>query len=264
MKLLNIKIILIAGLSIFSAGTALGSPIVYDQPPSEKNEIKIFGGNLEGLFEQQGQGVYNKLLDIIFKQSPYTLEISYGPYKRASRDFANQPGSCHFVASKSESFYNTLGGLKLSSLVTSDPINTIYLRVFSPKGKGSINTLEALKGTSVLVDSPAMNSLGLYIDFPEDVTWLTTKSAAQSFELLTSQRGQFIIAYDLDLRVGVGESLANILEWDPSLTLRSLNEVMVCHKTEKNNKFISYFNKRLTELKKNGQLKKLFPMNYID
>lgn len=230
----------------------------------QQSEIKIYGGVVEKLFESNGQGPYNKLLKSIFDNSSYALNVSYSGFRRANRGFISDKNSCHFIASDSQSFYKTLDGLDISNLLFSDSINTVTLRIYSLKGSEPVASLDALKGHSILVDSPAMNSLGLYIEFPENVSWLTTKSAGQSYELLASKRGQYIIAYDLDIRIGVGEHFNDVVVWDPALNLRSLNEVMVCHATEDNRKFISYFNKRLKEIKDNGQWNKLFPMGKIE
>lgn len=209
---------------------------------------------LDHRFEHDKNSPYQILIKTLSENFELEVEVNVYPLKRATKTFITNNVSCIAPTSIEtiHKFYKEeTKGIKF---IESNSIEIVTSRLFSLSGSVVAKKLDDIKGKNVVSWLGIPDKLFLpNVDFNS----IKVKSDMQALKILGAKRADFLLGWTPDTPL-VAEKLGmDIPKYSKDLVVFSSMLNAVCRDTPENKKFIKHFNKRLRELKKSGELKKI-------
>ena len=217
-----------------------------------KEKAKIYAIDIPGIFQQDKQGAYDKVLQktrILNKLA--TLEIY--PPARAQLMFKYCTNCCFTPANALKQFY-----FFDNNVVETDAMNIAKIYIFVKEGRQPINKLSALKGKNIgartgMPYGNILKNTQFNIDYVDTIE--------QNIKKLALGRIDAFIAYVPDAYNVFNKLNMKPLPHNKAKPLAIHPDRLVCKNVD--HSLISTFNKNLNKLKENKNLKTLLGNSYI-
>lgn len=250
----------IVGISLsFTEGHAFVDD-AYSTPliPLNQDSIVVIAHNIPAIFEDKIQSDHHKLWDRLRIRMNKPILINFFPMKRAMRQFDVNRKSCLYLATLEKNYYKSKFWTNPTELLFSDPINQIFLKIYSARGVLKINSLEELNGETVIVRQSMIDHLNSDVLSLKKVKLMGVSSHKQTIEMLDKNRAEYGLVYGSDANKIFSDLNIVPLEATDDELLHSFYNGLVCHKTEGNRVLIDHLNSLMAELRKTGELKDIF------
>nr|WP_324258995.1 transporter substrate-binding domain-containing protein [Cellvibrio fontiphilus] len=250
-KRLNKSAFFLAGTFLagaFLAGTALAQTNVDAEAP-----VNISGVALEYRLRENGNDQYNKLLETLAdKKLKFNLVIF--PLTRAVRNLMDGQ-DCIFPSSLNSIQTHFSEQTKGREFIASNPIDYISMRVFTRQGEKTIASFNELNDKRVAI----------WLGFDRNIylqginaTVDEVASEEVRVNMLTKKRVDAIVGFTPDVFFAAQKLGVPIPEYNKSLAVfEGEGASVVCHKNDKNIRFIEQLNVQLELLRESGELGKI-------
>ncbi len=222
------------------------------QESNGQSTVILSGVSLELRLQEGGKTQYNELLHEM-RKAGLKFDLSIAPLSRIIRDAGDHKG-CFFPTSIAGLKY-TAPQHKEFSLIESEPVDYISLRVFTRSDEEKVTSVSELSGKKVAL------WLGYDPDtFLKGVDAIVEETPTEKVrvKMLAAGRIDAVIGFTPDVMLAAERLNLPIPHYDESLALfRDVNASAVCHDTEKNHAFIKRFNDILAHFKESGKLRKI-------
>jgi hypothetical protein len=213
----------------------------------------VIGLELEYRLRTDGTAHYNSMWNRL-EELGLSRAIEIKPFKRAFRDFSEENSSCLFPTSIS-SLTTTFPQFKDQNLIASIPTDYASMQVLSKNGAPLITELSQLNGKRVALWNgldPKIFLAGL------DVEIEATVDEGVRLRMLNNDRVDAILGFMPDTLIAADALGYDYPAHEGAFTYFKGNGVsVVCFDSESNRAFIASFNKHLSQLKTNGELRDL-------
>ena len=216
------------------------------------SEVSIIGLEIPGLHQNDGQGVYDKIVNqTVVRKRLAKLDVY--PPGRAELVFKTCENCCLTPANKNPEFYNFS-----KDIVESDSMNTAKIYIFVKKGEKTIFKLEDLKGKEVGIrrGMPYGKSFER-----SNLKTHTVNTIEKNIFLTLTNRIDAFIAYVPDAYYAFRNVRMDPFPHEISKPLAVHPDRLVCRGVSL--EFMNQFNSLLNDLKKTNQLRKILGDNYI-
>lgn len=218
---------------------------------SNDSKVNIIGFSLEYRLTDRGKSQYNRFFSEI-KNEGLDFDLKIAPFKRAIREFSDKDdGSCIFPTSLN-AIVKAAPSFNIESVVASNPVDKISLRVFSNSRNPIIQSIEELNGKTVALWNGLQPELFLS---GVNAKVETTSDELVRVKMLNANRIDAILGFTPDVilaaqRLGLPEP-----HFDNRLALfQDEGASLVCKISTKNKNFVKQFNELVSKLKSNGKL----------
>lgn len=224
----------------FTTGTAWG------------NDVEIIAPLFVYIIEEDGSGVYQKVLREAARRSGISYKEKIYPIKRALKNFSKRRGLCMY--GMIDPAINMVGE---ENLVTSFPMGVAKLYIFTKKGTPAITSLKQLKGKRV------GGTIG-YEDYYKDI-----RKKGVRFDYVGNEKGNIkkLMAGRIDVMLGFLPDYAlhlPKLSFSPNHPVAVVWDSVTCHNTEEGRRFVNQISPALKEMKNDGTLKALLGDRYME
>ncbi len=208
--------------------------------PATAEPFRIAVPPLASLLEEDGSGVYQRLIDQALVPLDAEIEQHFYPYRRALRVF--EEGEVDCVFSLTEVLLERHGE---DEVIYSFPLGKFIFHIFTLADEPAIESVEALNGLSVatILGHEVYLKSVLGRDFQVE----QVRSEAQAIRMLELNRLDAFIAALPDIQPFLGQ-----LNYAPESPLLESFDRLNCHATERNLAFVDALSERLRTLKENG------------
>ncbi|GHF31248.1 hypothetical protein GCM10017044_28410 [Kordiimonas sediminis] len=218
---------------------------------TDKNEqLSLVTLSFPGLFNEDGGGYYDTYLQRIAALEGFQLTIKVLPSMRVTKDYTSRKSDCIFP----------------SNLITisSDTIQTdafnyarSYLANFKPSSRNL--SLQDMQETTISIRTGL--DYGALTTMP-NLTFLKVSSEIQSLRLLRAKRVQYAAVYFPDVMLEA-PLIASRLYYNAQEPLTSIDERLVCWKSDKNDRLLQSINYAIKTLSESGEDKILLGASYL-
>ena len=182
-------------------------------------EVKIYAVEIPGLFQKDGGGIYDKIVEEqVVSKGLASIKVS--PPGRTEHDFASCDNCCLAPANLNPDFYHFEGGA-----VATKPMSTAKLYIFTGKGTKPISSLDTLKGKKIGVRQgmpygKKIDNAGLKTEAVTDIKFNIKK--------LDAGRIDAFIAYVPDAYTAFEEMGVDLYPHDEANPIAVYPESLVC------------------------------------
>jgi len=219
----------------------------------------VIGLDLEYRLRQDGTGHYNQMWGRL-NELGLSKPLAVSPLKRAFRDFSAAKQSCLFPTTI-ESLKGSFPQFKDANLISSKGVDYVVLRVMTKKGTPIITDMNQLNGKRVAI----WNGLdpNIYLKGVNASVETTTDEAVR-LKMLYNDRVDAVLGFIPDTFLAADALGIEPPEYDDNLNFFSDHTVaLVCFDSPENRKTIQSFDKHLSTLKNNGELKTILGPHVI-
>lgn len=226
---------------------------------ADGDKITIFGTAIPGIFDENEPGPYNTLYNQVIAGVSFPTVLTMLPIRKATKVFGERGADCIFAGSPDESFY-TERGFDVEELVISDTIQDIRLKIYGPIGGSPIEDYRILSDINFAIDIGIGEVHMLRSKIPvEGESVLYAQTLTAGFKMLDVGRIQALIAIDVDVEaLKMKSQRYRQYPVSDTFVLRKTEDVFVCRKMMRTERFIEEINQRMVELRQTGQLDSLF------
>ncbi|UTW56092.1 transporter substrate-binding domain-containing protein [Kordiimonas sp. SCSIO 12610] len=248
--------VMTAALLLMSAQSNIHSENILPngQTDHKNTEIDIAASMVPNIFHPEKRGIYNDLVDLIFEDTPYTVNIDYQPVRRAQQTFLRKRAHCFFVSDKSSQADLGIENTG-DDFIYSDTLNEAHIRIYTLASNPQISSIKDLEGKTIVADPGTGLGNALRDKIPTSATIVPSKTIENSIELLMLSRADALVAYDLDMNIHQNFN-ANALKphTDLTLSLHTSYDSISCWDTPETQAFLNHVNHRFRALKQQGTL----------
>lgn len=238
----------IAGL--LSVVVLLLSPVL--AVPSANAEIRLAAPSIAGLVDEDGNGVYQRILKRALQGVDQEVVQSFVPFSRALYLFEKSSVDCLY--SFTPVLIERYGS---DRILTSFPLGKFSFFLFTLKNKEPPATIEQLQGQGVVGLLGHERYLRQILGPDVQVSWVGNE--AQGVEMLKRGRVNVMIAARPDIQPHL-----DVLQYASYRPLLTGFDRITCHKTDKAQAFISDISRRLESLKAQGVYRELAGDRYLE
>lgn len=215
---------------------------------AQDKSVKIYGLDIAGLHQKDGQGVYDLVLQKTAEQGVH-FELSVLPLKRADKLLENCASCCITPANKSPDFYN-YG----DDYITSDSMFVAKVFAWTLPDTPSITSLDGLKGKKI---GTRMGMIyGKNID-NAPLKFVEAPTIEANIKKLKHKRIDAFIAYTPDAFTSFEDAGEKTYSHSPNHPLAAHEDQVICKKSPQTENFIKSFNSALAVMRHDGTLKAL-------
>ena len=232
-------------------GTGLG--VTFSMAEAEE-KLKVALMDIDGLFQADGQGLYDQLLTTAMGLRKPLFSVRILPPKRAFSEFERGHYDCVAPANTSPYFYD----LKFST-VLSDALSEAQIFIFTAAGTDPISELKALRGKLV----------GMRRGFPlgreaeeSGLKVMQAESYETSIRELEEGRIVAFLAYKPDIDIIFAKLKMEPLPHVADKPVATHQDSVLCRGNEAGLKAISIINAGLKEMRKNGSFKAITDLHH--
>lgn len=221
--------------------------------------VTLSAPKIDGLLERGINGPYTQLFDMLVEAIDTPLKLEILPTLRSEKSFVTGTKDCLYLGINDPNYYQKKG-VPAGSIIFSDPIHTISIKVFTLPEQPMVSSFDDLAGTVFAAERGVVINLEAgFVSLPDDIIILEVESVEAAFKLLDAHRVTAAISFDLDAQLFMGsQALIKNYNSDPKFALYSNDEVLVCHNNEIGEQVISGFNLLLQKTKSNGVFQRIF------
>lgn len=211
------------------------------------------------MFDDKTPGPYNVLYDRLITDIGANVILTMLPIRRATRIFSARGADCMFVGSPEPTFYIEFGMIE-EEIIHSETVMAISLKIYSPLGSAPIEDASVLNTVNFAIDSGVGDVSYLKDVIPHKETGLLVASnLVDGFKLLDQGRIKALIAIDIDVRTLQSKNAKyGSYPVSDTFVLRQSEDVFVCRKSPRTERFINNINVRIGELRSRGQIDDIF------
>lgn len=238
------------GLVAMSVGSVAKNPVkAQDTSPA----ISIVSMEIPKAYTPAGDGVYNHVFDELTKGYTGPVNVSFYPSARYNRIMTSRGGDCDYIATDNLARWQSQG-IMPDELEFIGPINQLHVVAYVPIDAADIQSPQELVGLNLASD---VNLLETIHGFGIKETF-ALQSQPQMLNLLAVKRIEALVGYDFDLDFLSREMDLSDKVKKASVRLRTVNDGMVCFKTERTKEFRSHVKGRFKTLSESGWLTEAF------
>lgn len=235
----------------FKAGLILSALLlsavsVFGEEPGKITEIHIVTPEWEGQTNKDGSGLFFELVRKVYEPSCIKMTYEIVPWKRAEKMINGEKADAMLSARK-----------RKGRLTTKYPMFVEHTAALFRK-----DNIKEWKGTDTLDGKRAVWMRGY--DFHTDeklkhlkLEWGEVDTHEQAWKLIKIGRYVFYIDVLIDMELYIRKNRVDMSPYQTEI-LWSDNSYMSFAKTEKSEKLIRIYDKKITELFKSGELEKMF------
>lgn len=234
-----------------SLATLLGLFIVLMSGSAFAQKLEVSAFDLPELITPAKTGYYDQLLNQIFALTDSEIHFVSGPINRVRLQFLSKKSECLLPVDDL-----AVGVYELSedAVVKSAPFNHSRLHVFSRKDQPRLSSLAEMKAHYIV--------FRLGYDIPEEIEAaqipITTVSTAQNgINMLKIGRAHGFLEYVPDFFLVAKREKFEEWHYDPALHFYDAAEKILCHKSERTQRFIEQFDHILALIRADGTCAKL-------
>ena len=215
----------------------------------EPKGISIGSMSIPFAYEENGDGVYNEILDQLIAGYPGKVKATFFPSNRLDRAIEARQVDCTYITTANIA-KNAPEDSAYRDMRFVGPVNTVSVVIYVQHDADNITDLSQLKGLRVASDVnlvPLANRLGIDEDF-------ALQSQLQMIEMLVADRVDVLIGYDFDLdfltrKQGVRDRLKK-----SPVKLWTIGDGIACFDNDKNALFLDHIEQRFKEISDSGWL----------
>lgn len=216
--------------------------------------LRVAGASIPKVFEQAGNGPYNKFYDEVVARGPADTVLLMMPVKRLARSFFEKEVDCMYMATDDRSFY-VRNGAPVETLSASSSFNRIYLQAYSRKEDNTVSDWSAFKGLIIAADEGIHASTIVQRTLPFAKRIIYTKSVDEAFDVLKARRVDVTLAFHIDARQYFARTGNDGFHTDDAFSLLTLGEGLTCWPLPSATKLVDYLDQEIDRLKATGELK---------
>lgn len=204
---------------------------------SQASPLRIAVPPIENLLEEDGSGIYQRLVSESVESLGVEIESRFYPYRRAIRAFDAHEVDC--IYSLGDVLHQTYPP---EELVSSFPLGKFSFHAFTAANKPAIASVKELASLRLV----AIMGHELYIESVLQGSTITdmVMSEHQAVNMLNQGRVDVVIAALPDIQPYVSQ-----LTYSPGFSLFTGYDRLNCHNTEDNQNFIRDLSQQLMKLK---------------
>lgn len=213
------------------------------------NENSVAALQVDGLFQKDGQGLYDQVFTAVQKHAAGLIESQTVAPNRALQDFESGKVACLSPANTNTNFY------KFSFATTqSKPMSVAKIYIFSKAGSAPISDLSALQGMKVGVRSgmpygAQVTSSGLKL--------IEARTIEANVRKLEAGRIDAFIAYVPDAYSAFENMGIDKLPHAENTPIAVHEDALLCRNDKGGEQIVSQFNAALDELEQSGELARI-------
>lgn len=225
----------------------------------EKDIITLFGTAIPGIFDEKNPGPYNVVYNRLVAGVRADIILTMLPIRRATQVFRDRGADCLFLGSPNPDYYYARG-VKATDIIHSTTIMAVALKIYSPQGKEAYEDASILHEANFAVDVGIgdVSNLGGLIPVEREGA-LFASTLMDGFKLLDQGRIEALVAIDFDVQA----LMARYPQYSKypvskNFVLRRTEDVFVCRKFPRTERFIADIDRRTKELKELGLFDDIF------
>jgi len=221
--------------------------------PAEAAPVQVYAIALDYRLSEDGTKHYNRLLKA-FSERGLDFKVLVRSLKRSQISLKGDVESCLFPATINAMVTNDKA-LENVSLIASDSIDQVSLRVLTDSSKERITGIDQLAGKRIAILN-GLNPDLLLGDIDADVE--PTPDEYVRLKMLNAGRLDAVLGFTPDILLAAEDLGLPVPHYSEDLALfKDEGASMVCHDTELNRAFVSQFNRILKDLKASGDLQRI-------
>jgi len=218
----------------------------------EIKSITLLAPHITNLVEENGKGIYQRLLSEALELAGQKTKEIFAPYKRALLLFEQGQGDC--IYSFTKVLQNKLGK---QNIVYTYPLGAFAYYIFTAKNSPAISDPQKLRGLRV---GGVFGHNNYYQHtLAKDISLIMVNKDIQNIEKLRLNRLDAIIGALPDLTHYKPE-----LSYDASAPLVKSFDRITCRQSERNRAFVGSVSSAMRQLKHLGVYQKIYKSLYID
>lgn len=237
---------------LITSSMALALESLNEQNKESNKSIVIAAASLTNLVEENGLGVYQKIMNLALSDTSYNITEKFLPFRRALIEFERNNVDCNY--SSTELLQDKFG---TDAIISSYPLGVFIFYVFTKQDTKAISNLNDLNN----LRTGGINGQAQYYQnlLPKDAKLQLLNSDKQGMQMLNLNRLDAFIAALPDLTPYIEE-----LSFDRDYPIYTSFDRITCHNNEKNKAFLNVLSSALSKLKTEGSYKKIAGEFYID
>ncbi|MCK0068183.1 transporter substrate-binding domain-containing protein [Kordiimonas laminariae] len=211
--------------------------------------INIASLEIPYAYEENGVGVYHKVLEELTKGYDGNYNITFYPSARLTRLMINRDLDCNYISTGALDAWEN-NGITADELAFVGPIRELFVTVYVPASSPVPMSIEELRNLRLASDVNLLRVIRKY-GLKED---FSLQSQVQMLNLLSIGRIEALVGFDFDLdtlapRLGVSDKITKT-----DIKLDKLVDGIICFKNEKTAPFLAHLQSRLKEITESGWL----------
>lgn len=224
----------------------------YAQEVSKKS-YKIIGIYLAGRLDEDPRSGYNQLIKAILPMGLYAEKYHQYPYVRAARDFKSLEHVCLFPASISS--INRMHPDNAFNLAISDAIDIVSSHIITAQGQPTIRHFKELRGKKIVVKN-AVNTRQIRAGEPLAEVWRIPNDVT-ALKMVQAGRATAMYGWFPDIFIIAQQHTLPLPHFDPDFTIYETTTHITCKQFDGHQDMLVSVNKRIAELKANGQMQEI-------
>lgn len=225
--------------------SALAISLIFSASQAYAEGVKIYGLDIPGLHQKDGQGVYDLVLEKVSEQG-VKMDVSVLPLIRAEKLLETCESCCLTPANKSPDFYD-YG----DDYITSDTMFTAKVFAWTLPGTPPISSLDELKGKKV--GARLGMPYGKTID-QSNIKLALAPTIENNMKKLKHKRLDAFIAYTPDAFTSFENMNEDVYSHAADKPLAAHDDQIICKKSSDTEAFIKSFNSALAAMRHDGSL----------
>lgn len=243
----------------------IGSTYFHAAQAEAGHQTKIIIPTWGLTLQENGEGLFNELLQFLFSENQTAIKLEYVAYEEALRRLMHGEAQCAYPIPK-RALEVTLQHATKEDFIESHPVLISRSHVFSRMGDPILSSMASLNGkTLIQIRGENYNHNFRHID----AKLLNVASETEKVGLLLAGRGHAMIASMPDILYSFRALKTDALPYDSQFTLLDYPNSVTCRRTAATEALIANFNERIEQTLTNGSLRRFsieqgIPENLID
>ena len=223
--------------------------------PATLSAVEFRFAEIPGLFQQDRQGVYDRVLQQVLPLTGFDIDHQLAPPKRARLEFERSRQGCFSPANKAE--YPTE-----DEIITSIPFNLVKILALTRQDSPVVLSDQGLANKRIGVVR------GLRLDQLDEVPGIHLEQGRtnlQLLDLLLKNRVDVVVDYapDILLALQARPGATEQLHYSTGYRLFEAENAVLCFRSPETQAFLKKLNQSITAMKENGQLREILGSAYL-
>lgn len=248
--------------SLNSVGVSLGAhfrpPSILQQKPQTPPPLKLIAYSMADIFEPNVPSVHYEFWKLLSEKLETKVNYQFYPINRANRVFSESKNACLYIASLRRDYFKNTLKMDPNSVLFSDVLTTMNLRVYSRAGLAPVTSLDQISGKMVSMRKPFSENEKKVAILLSATRLTQVENQDHIMSMLDQGRVDYGIVYDTNAKLIYKQSGMQPLPVSTEFDLYKIHQGMACTNSPRNKRVIEIFNKTVKELKESGEMPLLF------
>ncbi len=220
----------------------------------DSNPLTIYAIELDHRLSENGDTQYNTLLSMFTASSKEKINIVIRPMSRSQISFKKDKDSCIFPATVNAMIAND-PSIKSEDLISSNPIDTVSLRILTKTNTPTITSLQELNNKRIAVVNGLLPD-ALFSGINVNMEY--TANEETRLKMLNANRINAVLGFVPDILIAAENLGIDVPSYSETLSLIPVEGVgLVCHNSTNATRFITNTNKTIDSLKNTGKMREI-------